>query len=123
MTGHGEQVKGGFNESSMNGRILSLVASGVAIGLLGAAFPMGSLPSLVATFFAVASFAGAFLLWIQKRSRSKYDLGLLREVHEKEEVRNLEVEEDHDYGTVVCLACQTVYDRRLPACPNCGRAF
>jgi hypothetical protein len=107
----------------MRGPVLSFIAFGVAFGTFGAAFPYGSVPMRILVVLAVACFLIAGLLYIRQSRRDPYGLDLLREVHEKEEVRHIELDEDHDYGSVVCLACQTVYDARLPACPNCGRAF
>lgn len=108
----------------MRGRILSLVALAVGIGFFGASLPSGSLPQQVIAFFAVILLIGAGVLWLQERRRDPYDLGLLKEIHDRKEIEEIErEEEDFDYGSIVCPHCQTVRDKRIPACPNCGRSF
>jgi hypothetical protein len=95
---------------------------------LALAFAMG------ATAFSTAPFVQNLLLLLSalcgvavgahvlagKRS-ARYDLGVLREVHEREEALEIELDEPQEFDSVHCLHCDTVYSSRLPACPQCGR--
>lgn len=58
--------------------------------------------------------------WYRAR-RDPYDLGLLREIHEREELSTIEPELVVDGGEIICPHCQTPYMSRLPVCPNCKR--
>src|SRR5579862_9132417 len=75
--------------------------------------------SLIVAAAIMASVA-AWELIRMVRVRTKYDLGALREFHEKEELRQLdpgEVAEDAD--TVICLCCGGSRPRRIAVCPYC----
>jgi hypothetical protein len=52
--------------------------------------------------------------------RDPYDLRTLREVEEREELRNLDVPSADGIDQVQCLCCQRVYAARFPTCPHCA---
>ena len=62
-------------------------------------------------------------LWRDFKPRSKYDLSLLRDIHEKEELAEL----DDSVGVIqyddyLCPYCRTLFSTEHRNCPNCGRA-
>lgn len=102
------------------------VALAVAFALLWGA--TAAWPFLGATFAALSAaalvwaFAAAVWPRMRRLRRDPYDLDSLRELHEREELREIE-HDDVEYDSVVCLHCQAVYSNRLPACPRCGHSF
>ncbi len=92
---------------------------GIAFGLIWAA----TLASPLISGFAAAVSLGCFVvaggLSIQGLRRGKYDLRELQRVHEREELDSIEVGAPEDADGIVCVHCGTVYDRRIPVCPNC----
>lgn len=71
-------------------------------------------------------FLGAILaipgLMRAKSAGRDYDLASLREIHEREELKRLELEETPVFDSVHCLSCGEVYNIRMPLCPKCGAA-
>ena len=65
----------------------------------------------------VGCFAALF-----KREAREYDLVTLREIDEREMVKNIEVEESVEFDSVHCLNCGEIYNMRLPLCPVCKAA-
>ena len=89
--------------------------------LMGAA-AFGGQPSIAAPL-AIAALAAAVWLAVgfaQTARRDPYDLKLLREIHEREEMGE---EEDvaGDAG-IVCPHCGNVYAPWMPVCPSCRRS-
>jgi hypothetical protein len=71
---------------------------------------------------AVVCFVGAIAA-LPGLLRSRYDLGALREVHERETVKLLLIEnpdEPAEFDSIHCLNCGEVYNLRIPICPSCG---
>lgn len=52
--------------------------------------------------------------------RDPYDLGLLREVHERDQLPTSEAEEAPD-DAVYCRHCHEAYPASCLQCPRCGR--
>jgi hypothetical protein len=95
------------------------VAAGLALLLFGAA--IGATPAAMPAF-AVGGFAFAVALVVALKDRKdKYDLGMLRTLHERELVDSIEIPEPEEYDAVVCIHCGTAYSARFPTCPNCGQ--
>ena len=95
------------------------------VGLAVAAFILAGAIPFVA-FRTALLVLGASLLAIAVAvtfggRRDKYDLGLLREIEEREQIAQLEVPEPAEYDSVLCTCCHTVYSTRFPACPNCAK--
>lgn len=104
----------------MRSRALSRFAIAVlcilAAGAVGARMPM------IGLGLAIVGIVFAFLGFRELRpARDPYDLKLLREIHEKEEIRNVRVPESVS-NNIVCPVCGEVYGNDLPLCPNCGRS-
>jgi hypothetical protein len=59
---------------------------------------------------------------IKAKRESKYDLGALLKVHEREELRQIELEEPLEYDSVHCMGCGETYNARLGVCPKCKTA-
>ena len=73
---------------------------------------------------AVVCFVGA-IATLPGLFRSKYDLNALRDVHEREAVKLLLIDnpdEPEEFDSVHCLNCGEVYNIRMPICPACGSA-
>jgi hypothetical protein len=100
---------------------LPTLAAAVALLLLAVA--ASGAPSLSQALLVLAVAAGALTFFqVLRGRRDKYDLGRLREVEEKETVRELlDRDDEEEYDSVHCLHCGTVYSIDFPACPNCGR--
>jgi len=54
-----------------------------------------------------------------KRDARAYDLESLRDIHEREILKQLELDQSPEFDSVVCLNCGEVYTMRLPICPIC----
>ena len=75
---------------------------------------VGALLSLVATGVAIV---------LDFTTRSRYDLGALRELHEREEVARLDPDSLQGTGdSFLCLYCNEVYSSDFRACPKCGKS-
>jgi hypothetical protein len=94
------------------------VAAGLALLMFAGA--VGSSAALPAVFVAGFAFLVAAIIAFNNR-RDKYDLGVLRQVHDRELVEEIELPEPSDYDSVHCLHCGTVYTNDLQVCPNCGQ--
>jgi hypothetical protein len=98
---------------------MAFVGLGLAFLLLGGAVAASPLavPSLIlgGLAFLIAVVAGL------RERKDKYDLVTLKRVHEREEAASIELEEPSQYDSVHCIHCGTVYNNRMPACPNCGQ--
>ena len=93
--------------------------------LLLAPFAYGVSPLLAGflVFVAVAASVWAGFAGLSSRSGSRdpYDLGELKRLQEREELRAVEPDEALPAGdTVVCPRCFGEYPARLRACPRCG---
>ena len=85
----------------------------VVCSLLRAVPSLAALAAVLALVFVVAGF--------QKITRKgKYDLEKLREVHEREELRSLVVEEIQEGDNVLGPHCKELYASKYPVCPSCG---
>ncbi len=88
--------------------------------LIGAAL-FGGQPQWAATFAIAALGAAAWLahgMAKERPSRDPYDLRLLREVHEKAQMGEVDAEVADDAG-IICPHCGTIYAAWIPVCPNC----
>lgn len=90
---------------------------GFGLGLLLLAGATGAVPAIIG---GTGSLLVGVVVAILNR-KDKYDLDTLKEVHDREEVRNLEVEEPPEYDSFMCRGCGEVYDIRIRSCPRCGR--
>jgi len=61
---------------------------------------------------------GAVIVWI-KGVHCRYDLTLLEQFHEQEQLRKAETDEIDQFDSVYCMGCGEAYDVRLAYCPNC----
>ncbi len=93
---------------------LAIVGCMLAAGL----WPIEILGQALAIGSALA-FVGALLTGV-KLMKSKYDLNTLRDFHEREELKNIELEEPGEYDSVHCMNCGEVFNIRMPLCPRCG---
>jgi hypothetical protein len=97
-------------------RFATAVLCILAAGAVGARMPV------IGLVFACVGLVFAYLGFRDLRpARDPYDLKLLREIHEQEEIRNVRVPEARG-DNVVCPTCGEVYGNDLPACPRCGRS-
>lgn len=84
-------------------------------GVIGARMPV------IGLTLAVVGLIYAYLGYRDLRpARDPYDLKLLREIHEREELKNVRVPESIA-DSVLCPSCGEVYDNDLSICPRCGR--
>jgi len=107
-----------------------LGTAGIGIVLFIAAKELGQFPfvrnSLV--IFSCALLLAAVVLTVvplvRRAARDPYDLSVLKEVHEKEVLRNLDpdAEVQRDFDSVVCTCCGSVYSNRLHVCPACRKS-
>lgn len=94
------------------------LAFAIAAGAFSTSPPIRTLLALAAG----ASLLRAISLATSERRASKYDLGALKDFHEREEARQIELDEPEEFDSVHCFHCGTVYSNQLPACPHCGRS-
>lgn len=62
---------------------------------------------------------GAVAHGVRKR-RDPYDLQTLKDLDEREELRNLDVPDVEGIDQVHCMCCMRVYDIKYPTCPHCA---
>lgn len=99
-----------------------LTALGLGLVLLGGALAASERVSLPLLAGGVVLMAIAGYRWLRGRTRDRYDLGALREVHDRVELEEIEVgTAREDAGSITCPHCLQAYDRRLGICPNCRR--
>ena len=112
---------------------MPLVKSNAALS----SFAIAIICLLLTAFFARIYFIGlAFgiaaiyfaAMGVRSLRKDPYDLKLLKEIEEKEELREIEREmEEYDpfsqEDTVYCSHCDEVFDARFSRCPSCGRIF
>lgn len=97
-------------------------AAVVGMLLLPAVWYLESIRALLLLGIAIALGGGSYFLCSTFRSKSRYDLSALREVHDRETVRQLlEEEQPVNPDFVHCLGCHEEYASHLPTCPRCGR--
>jgi hypothetical protein len=89
----------------------------VGLGLLLLAGATGAVPAMIG---GTGALLVAIVVALLNR-KDKYDLGTLREVHDREEVRELLIDEPAEYDSFLCQGCGAVYDVRIRTCPRCGR--
>ncbi len=75
---------------------------------------------IVSEAFLIASALSAVGFLVTFFTRESYDLGELRQLHDKEQLRAIELTEQGDFDGVQCLACGELYSARFPVCPSCG---
>jgi hypothetical protein len=97
---------------------------GFGLGIAACAFwPVRLLAEAIAVGSAVC-FCGAALalpgLIKERFYRSRYDIRDLIEMQDREELKQIELNEDLDFDSVHCLNCGEVYSIRMPICPKCG---
>ena len=110
-------------ESGMPGWAYVLAALATVCMLLAWSLPVPAglstaLAGLASVMFVVVAIPPIVKLL---RKRDPYDLGTLREVHERanwEEVEGTAIDDEAD---MMCPCCGVVYGRVLPVCPNCRR--
>lgn len=96
------------------------VAIAVVCALGALALAAVPLLSALLAFAAVACLLAPILM---RRRRDKYDLGTLKEFHEREKEGPLpDVGSVHDADTVTCPHCFEIYDANSGVCRNCGRS-
>ncbi len=112
---------------------MPLVKSNAAMS----SFAIAIICLLLTAFFARIYFIGlAFgiaaiyfaAMGVRSLRRDPYDLKLLKEIEEKEELREIEREIDeyelfNQEEALYCSYCDEVFDARLSRCPSCGRIF
>ena len=94
---------------------MPFVAVGLALLLLAGA--TGAIPAIIGG--AGALLVGAVVAILKRND--KYDLNMLQVVHDREEARNIELDEPQEYDSFLCMGCDQVYDIRLGRCPRCGK--
>jgi hypothetical protein len=97
---------------------IPFIAFAVLCLVIGGAIA-GTALSQTFIFFSGMLFVAAIVAALLSR-RSKYDLAGLREFHEQEEIRQLEVDDCKDGDSFLCLCCGTAYSNRFPTCPKCS---
>ena len=85
------------------------------IPVLGQALAVAGGLSALGAVLAIPGF-------IKSRRDSRYDLSDLRQIHEREELRAIDLDEPMEYDSVHCLNCGEVYTARQAICPRCGAA-
>jgi hypothetical protein len=96
--------------------LLLQVAAGIAAGL-GASLPLyGFIGSLGGVFFV-----WAVVFWISSKRNARYDLNLLREVHDSGGGIDNDLPEVEDDAGVICPSCGTLYGAWMLICPQCKR--
>ncbi len=103
----------------MRHRWIPFIAIGIALLLFGGA--SGGTFVLTGAFFCFCFFMVGLGVWLHDR-KGKDDLGVLQEVHEKQIVREIEIDEPNEYDSVHCLGCGETYAPEFRACPRCGRS-
>lgn len=101
--------------------VLRYLALAVGLWLLGGAVWGGSM-LLGQAFVLLGGLAcvGAIVHGVARARSSRYDLGRLREIHERAEFEEVEDEASPDAEFVVCIHCGDAYHRRYPTCPRCA---
>ena len=90
-------------------------AFAIVFGMLGCATGAG------AFYLAAGASSVAIVLALVLSRRDKYDLGLLADVHAREEVSRLDPDSEVDgFDSVLCPWCNEVYSREFGVCPRCG---
>lgn len=87
---------------------------------------LGAYTAIARVLVAIAGFSALVAIGNAIRGRvrlpDRYDLGTLREIHEREELMDLDPGTlDPEADRVVCFYCNHQYHSRFPACPHCGR--
>jgi hypothetical protein len=98
---------------------ISFVAFSLA-GAIGVESFAGRVLVVLALMSVLFAIGGSLKILFSGR-RDKYDLNLLREVHEKAELN--QAGDDYvspEADEVVCIRCTQTYGTRFPACPHCG---
>jgi hypothetical protein len=90
----------------------------LVFGLLTAGLQAIRMLSEACAIVSVICIVGCFLSFFKREART-YDLVTLREIHEREMVKNIEVEEPAEFDSVHCLNCGEIYNMRMPLCPVC----
>ncbi|AIE83440.1 hypothetical protein [Fimbriimonas ginsengisoli] len=101
----------------MRQRWLLFAALAVVFGMLAGVFQSWTALSNAFMIATGISVIGAIAVSIASRT-DKYSLEALQKVHEKAELDAIDLP-DLDFDSVSCIACGTVYNRRLPVCPHC----
>jgi hypothetical protein len=110
-------------ESGMPGWAYVLAALATLCMLLAWALPVPEGLSMALAALASVMFVIVAIPPIMKllRKRDPYDLGALRQVHERAGWAEGEETPIDDEADMVCPCCGEVYGRVLPACPSCKR--
>ncbi|RYG40021.1 hypothetical protein EON79_23310 [bacterium] len=90
----------------------------IGMALMLAAGATISVPAISGAL-ALAS-AGSFVVAFLRSRKDPYSLDSLRELHDKEELREIDVPGVDVGGDVMCGRCRNTYSGRLPGCPHCG---
>lgn len=78
--------------------------------------------SLFAALAGIALVVTFAAIWHDFRPRSKYDLSLLQDIHDREELANLDPSVGVlEYDDYLCPYCRTLYSTEYRNCPSCGR--
>lgn len=86
---------------------------------------MAGNPTAIEFLVGVAGFMALLAAWLgfgrRLRIRDRYDLSALKEIHELEELRDLDPGvPSGEADRVVCVHCGNEYHTRFPVCPHCG---
>ncbi len=104
--------------------LLPLAICIVSLLAAPAVFAWGWLFQCLITFAGISALICAYIALkpLVLRSRDKYDLRQLRELHEHEELIAAGDELPSEQAdTIVCPNCGSPYHHRFPICPNCRR--
>jgi hypothetical protein len=92
------------------------LAVGLALVMVAGAVP----PALTMFFVFASGLAFVFAGFVALRNRADpYDLARLRDLHEREVVRDIEIVEPEEFDSIQCVRCGAVYSNKLPVCPQC----
>jgi hypothetical protein len=70
---------------------------------------------------ALASLGATIVAFVLANRRDKYDLRLLEEVAERDELAHIDPDAlIDDFDSVYCPRCQQIYSRDFKICPRCG---
>ena len=105
----------------MKARSVRLAAIALLCAMLWAVLAQWPLISQAFAFVA-GIFTVATISSIVRKPRDKYDLGLLREIDQKAQFREVEDMHQSEFDSVICPNCATVFSPLLKVCPGCGRS-
>lgn len=101
-------------------RALPYFATGIGLMMAGLALGGAQALGLSLDLVGAAAFLTGLFVWIKPVfAHDPYDLNRLLEVHEEAKLEGIDATSDPESDSIVCARCGTVYNVRLPVCPNC----